>query len=63
MPHSFATLLKAARLESGVTQQAAAAQMEIPLRTFEKWESGDREPPSYVQRFVLNELKKSAKSK
>lgn len=58
MPHSFSTLLKAARLESGVTQQAAAAQMEIPLRTFEKWESGDREPPSYVQRFVLNELKK-----
>lgn len=32
------------------------AKMEIPVRTIEDWESGKRNPPSYVKRFVINEL-------
>ena len=36
---------------------AMAELMEIPLRTLENWESGNRIPPKYVERWVLKELK------
>ena len=53
---NFAEKLKAARKEAGLTQQGMAELMLIPKRTVENWEVGDRTPPPYVQRFVLNEL-------
>lgn len=53
---NFAEKLKAARKASGMTQQGMADRMLIPKRTIEKWEIGERIPPPYVQRFVLNEL-------
>lgn len=52
----FARDLRAARAEAGYTQQQMADTMLIPKRTIEKWEIGDRTPPPYLQRFVLNEL-------
>ena len=52
-----------ARLAAGLTQKATADLMEIPLRTIQKWEQGERTPPPYVRRFVLNELKLMAESK
>lgn len=52
----FAEKLKAARKAAGMTQQGMADRMLIPKRTIEKWEIGERTPPPYVQRFVLNEL-------
>jgi hypothetical protein len=33
-----------------------ADRMLIPFRTIQQWEGGQRTPPEYVQRFVLNEL-------
>lgn len=48
--------LKAARAAAGLSQQGLADQTLIPLRTLQKWEIGERTPPPYVQRFVLNEL-------
>ncbi len=54
---------QAARLAAGLTQKAMADLMEIPLRTIQKWEQGERTPPPYVRRFVLNELKLMAESK
>ena len=48
--------LKAARAATGLSQQGMADRMLIPKRTIEKWETGERTPPPYVQRFVLNEL-------
>lgn len=53
---NFAESLKAARKNAGITQQGMADLMLIPKRTIEAWETGDRTPPPYVQRFVLNEL-------
>lgn len=53
---NFAESLKKARAEAGMTQQGMADQMLIPKRTIENWEAGERTPPAYVQRFVLNEL-------
>jgi DNA-binding transcriptional regulator YiaG len=52
----FNETLKAARAATGLSQQAMADQMLIPKRTIEAWETGERTPPPYVQRFVLNEL-------
>lgn len=53
---TFAKALKEARAAAGMTQQKMADRMLIPKRTIEKWETGERTPPPYVQRFVLNEL-------
>ena len=53
---TFAERLKAARAAAGLTQQSMADLTLIPLRTLQKWEIGERTPPDYVQRFVLNEL-------
>ena len=52
----FAQALKRARAATGMSQQGMADRMLIPKRTIEKWETGERTPPPYVQRFVLNEL-------
>lgn len=54
--NDFAESLKTARKSAGITQQGMADRMLIPKRTIEAWETGDRTPPPYVQRFVLNEL-------
>lgn len=53
---TFAEKLKAARALTGLSQQKMADRTLISKRTIEKWETGERVPPDYVQRFVLNEL-------
>ncbi len=53
---TFAKELKEARAATGMSQQKMADRMIISKRTIEKWETGERTPPPYVQRFVLNEL-------
>lgn len=60
---TFAALLKEARAATGMSQQKMADRMLISKRTIEKWETGERTPPSYVQRFVLNELENIKKEK
>ena len=53
---TFAEKLKTARAKTRMSQQKMADRMLISKRTIEKWETGERVPPEYVQRFVLNEL-------
>ena len=53
---SFTEKLKEARKDARLSQQKMADIMLIPKRSIENWETGDRTPPPYVQRFVLNEL-------
>ena len=53
---AFCDELKSARAATGMSQQKMANRMLISKRTIEKWETGERVPPEYVQRFVLNEL-------
>ena len=54
--NNFTEKLKTARKGAGLTQQGMADRMLIPFRTIQQWEGGQRTPPPYVQRFVLNEL-------
>ena len=56
LTESFSERLKQARNAASLSQQGMADRMLIPKRTIEKWETGERTPPEYVQRFVLNEL-------
>ena len=58
---SFAERLQKARKAAGLSQQGMADRMLISKRTIEKWETGERVPPHYVQRFVLNELQEGQK--
>lgn len=58
---NFAEKLKDARKAADLTQHGMADRMLIPFRTIQQWEGGQRTPPPYVQRFVLNELESLAK--
>ncbi len=57
MNNNFAKELKKLRKAANLTQQAMSDEMLIPKRSIESWEGGQRTPPPYVQRFVLNELR------
>lgn len=59
----FNEMLKQARNAAGLSQRGMADRMLIPARTIEEWEAGRRTPPTYVQRFVLNELELLAAEK
>ena len=40
--------IRAIRAGTGLSQASFAARFEIPKRTIEAWETGDRTPPPYV---------------
>lgn len=53
--------VKEIRFLTGLSQKKFAEQYEIPVRTIESWEAGDRVPPEYVlkllERVVLLDFK------
>lgn len=57
----FAEEFKTARLQAGLTQAQMLEQYDIPRRTVQDWERGIMTPPPYVQRLVLEELKRKKK--
>lgn len=44
--------IKSIRARTGLSQAAFAARYDIPKRTVEAWEMGQRTPPSYVIRLL-----------
>ena len=54
--------IKEARLMAGISQEVMAEMLEIPKRTIEAWETGDRKPPAYVEKLVVAELNRIADS-
>lgn len=57
---TYSDKFKAARKVAGLTQEACAARIGVPVRTIENWEAGSRTPPDYVQRLVLEEMARIA---
>lgn len=57
----FAEEFKEARVNLRLTQRQLSDAEDIPLRTIEDWERGITTPPPYVQRLVLEELKRKKK--
>lgn len=55
--------IKEARLEAGLTQQQMSDLFEIPKRTIENWEAGDRKPPAYVEKLIIDKLLHLAEQK
>lgn len=49
------------RRAAGLTQAEMGKIMDIPKRTIEAWEMGERKPPKYVERLIIQELKRIAK--
>lgn len=39
-----------------ISQAEMSRLLEIPLRTIENWESGNRKPPKYVEKLVVEKL-------
>lgn len=52
----FSDELKKARNSVGISQKALAKELELPFRTYQSWELGDRTPPKYVQKLLLEKL-------
>lgn len=57
----FSEALKATRKDAGLTQRTLAEEAQIPRRTIEDWETGKMTPPDYVQRLVLDWIRRREK--
>lgn len=48
--------IKEAREQAGLSRAEMARRFEIPIRTLENWESGNRTPPPYVEKLIIEKL-------
>lgn len=48
--------LKEARLSAGLTQAKMSELTEIPMRTIQNWEGGQRKCPPWAEKLILAEL-------
>lgn len=49
--------IRALRAETGLTQSAFGAALNIPRRTLQSWEMGERECPAYVIDLIAYRIK------
>ena len=50
--------IKKLRLKTGMSQRKFAKYFNIPKRTIENWEGGQRKPPAYVVELIKYKIKK-----
>lgn len=55
--------IKDARLLAGITQRQMSDRLDIPVRSIENWEAGDRKPPAYVEKLIIDKLLQLAEQK
>lgn len=48
--------IKEARKAAGLSQAEMSRLFEIPKRTIESWEAGERKPPAYVEKLIVEKL-------
>lgn len=48
--------IREARQYAHMTQKDVSQEYDIPIRTLQNWESEDREPPKYVEEWLVQEL-------
>lgn len=53
--------IKEARQSAGLSQAKMAEIFEIPKRTIESWETGERKPPAYVEKLIIEKLMQQIK--
>ena len=49
--------IRSARLEAGLTQQEMSDLLQIPKRTIENWEGGQRRPAKWAETLIIEKLK------
>jgi DNA-binding transcriptional regulator YiaG len=54
--------IKEARIAANLTQKQLSDMLEIPLRTIESWEGGQRKPPAYVESLIVEKLQQISKA-
>ena len=47
---------------TGLNRTAFSKKYEIPMRTLEHWDKGDREPPEYVFKLLKRAIEEDMKS-
>lgn len=57
-PESLPKLLKQWRETRGLTKAGAARRLEIPYRTLQDWELGNRAPRGFALRAIVARLKR-----
>lgn len=48
--------IKDIRKKLNYTQKQFANYFSIPMRTYQHWEDGDRQPPEYVLKLIVENL-------
>lgn len=48
--------IKEARQAAGLTRETVCKEIDIPPRTLQDWELGNRKPPDYVERLVIEKI-------
>ncbi len=48
--------IKEARVFAGLTQPEVEEELGIPIRSLQNWEAGIRQPPEYVEKYLIQEL-------
>ncbi len=57
------TTIKEARQAAGLTQQAMSELLGIPKRNIENWEGGQRKPPTWAERLIIEKLESLSRAK
>lgn len=57
---TFRDTIKAARKRLKLSQSGAAKAWGVPLRTLQNWEAGDRKPPDWVIRLIVEKIEEKA---
>ena len=55
--------IKEARQAAGLSQAKMSRLFEIPKRTIESWEAGERKPPAYVEKLIIEKLMQMSEKK
>ncbi len=48
--------IKEKREQLGMSRAEISRQLGIPIRTLENWDSGERKPPEWAERLILEKL-------
>lgn len=50
--------LKEARIQAGLSVETAAKLAGFPIKTYEAWENGDKEPVKFIETMLMDKFKK-----
>lgn len=52
--------IREARIKAGLSQAALSDRFEVPLRTLSHWENGDRKPPAWAEKLLVEAINRIA---